>query len=276
MKWRFLSVMIVTIFTFLSLGTLTSYATEMQSEHFKTNKQCLNCHGKPTLSVTTNGKQISLYMDVYQYEASVHGEYSCLVCHQFSEHHVYGKELRNRVSQKCANCHTGAAFDYNRSVHKYPSSKEQPNCVDCHGGHYMGQAENQKSQVAGANQAKTCAEKCHQTEYIQFTESFHGKASALGSKNAPNCNTCHGYHKILAKKNKAALINKENKSHLCLKCHAGDVLGVNSIEHYEIKSEGYGKPMYYVKTKMPWLIIVVLGVFLIHIILDLLQRIRKT
>lgn len=262
-------------FTFLISFTGIAWSAETAMEHFTTKEQCVSCHGKENLSITKDNTKISLYVDVYQYEKSVHGSLFCNACHDFDENHVYNKDLREKVSEKCANCHTGASFQYDRSIHAKTADKNKPNCVDCHGDHGIAKVDSKESSVIGMNLSVTCGKNCHKIQYEQFQESFHGKAVALGAKNAPDCVTCHNSHQILGKDDPKDITNTEKKHLLCGQCHEGNVLGVGTVEHYELKAEGYSKPMYLIKTKLPWLIIITLGVFLLHIILDLFYRLRK-
>jgi len=266
-------ILIVIVITIIS-GVTNATAKETEPKPFKTKEQCLSCHEKETFGIEKEGKKISLYVDQEKYENSVHGQFACIGCHKFEEPHQYGKVLTNRVSEKCANCHTGATFEYSRSVHNQNSEQEQPNCVDCHGGHYIKKIDGVDSPVAAVSLADTCGQKCHAQESEHFKESFHGKAAALNAENSADCVTCHGYHQILSQDNPVAMTSEEKKSFLCKSCHGSSLLGTESMEHYVIQPEGYSLPMYLTKEIFIWLILVVVTVFLLHIELDLFHRLR--
>jgi hypothetical protein len=265
--------LLILVFTFTS--NVAVLAEEKSEQCDKATGQCFSCHGKKDYFITRDSVKISLFVEENKFKATVHGVFECKVCHGDSDQeHSYGKELRDKVSKQCSNCHTGSGFEYSRSIHS-GNKDNLPNCVSCHGSHYIAPIDDKTSFVSGANIATTCTAKCHQIQGIEFTESFHGKAVALGGKNAPSCVTCHGSHRILSKNNLADITNPKNKPSLCARCHVGGALGVGTSEHYEVKATGYGKSMYHVKTKMPWLIIAVMTIFLVHIILDLIHRIRR-
>ncbi len=263
----------ILIFTFTNAAVVLAENNNEQCD--KTKGQCFSCHGKKDYSITKGNARIPLFLDENKFKSSVHGVFACKVCHDDSnQEHLYGQELQDKVSKQCSNCHTGAALEYSRSVHS-GNKENSPNCVNCHYSHYISPLSDNTSPVSGVNLASTCAANCHQIQGQEFSESFHGKAVALGSKSAPSCVTCHRSHRILAKDNPADATNPKNKRNLCASCHAGNVLGVGMVEHYEVKPTGYGKAMYHVKTKMSWLIIAVMTIFLVHIILDLVYRVRN-
>lgn len=239
---------------------------------FQDTEQCLTCH-EEDITVERDGVSISLDVDKKSYDASVHGTVACISCHDFSGGLVYGDDLNAKVSEKCVTCHTGAGFDYGRSVHS--ETAEGPNCVDCHGSsHEIEPVTAVNSPVHGINQSDTCGD-CHQQAKEQFKESFHGKAVVLGSPNSPDCTDCHGAHQVLSKDNPVSLTSEERKTSLCARCHEGNTLGANDVEHYTMKSSGFGMPMYWVKKFFMWLILLVVGFFLVHILLDLAHKMRS-
>jgi formate dehydrogenase gamma subunit len=67
-----------------------------------------------------------------------------------------------------------------------------------------------------ANLAKTCGQ-CHEQESKDVIESVHGKAVAVGRRDAPTCTDCHSEHKIEALKGSSPLKISQD---VCSKCHA--------------------------------------------------------
>jgi predicted CXXCH cytochrome family protein len=120
---------------------------------------------------------------------------------------------------------------------------------------------------------ETCGA-CHGGVIESYKDSFHGKAVALGAKDSPDCTGCHGAHKVLSKKDPLSLTHPDQKTQLCAECHGNGAIGVNAQEHYELEPTGYSAPMYWINKAFMWLILLVVGFFLIHIILDLLHRLR--
>lgn len=214
----------------------------------------------------------ALEIDEEGFKASVHGTVACISCHNQETEGKSGMKLQEAISENCVNCHTGAGFDYERSIHK--GGEYSPNCVTCHGDHYIAPTSDASSPVNMINISETCGE-CHAGQQKSFEESFHGKAVVLGSDNAPDCTYCHGSHDILSGDNPVALISDERKSALCGECHEGDALGAQFTEHYRLEAKGPGAPMYWVKKVFMWLILIVVGFFLIHIELDLWHKLRS-
>jgi len=252
--------------------SLPAYAWSKDHSEFKETAACYECHGYDGISAEVEGEKISLYVDKEVYEQSVHGTVDCVSCHQFGPEAVYGAALQSEVSETCGNCHTGAAFDYDRGVHS--ESAEAANCVTCHGAHEIVSVNDPLSPVASQNLDETCGS-CHKGVVAHYRESFHGKAAALGGENSPDCVACHDSHQILGQDDPVAMTSEGRKPALCAECHAGSgTLGVGDTEHYKLSAKGYGAPMYWVKKAFMWLILLVVGFFLIHILLDLAHRLR--
>ncbi|MHC4844725.1 MAG: cytochrome b/b6 domain-containing protein [Planctomycetota bacterium] len=63
--------------------------------------------------------------------------------------------------------------------------------------------------------------RCHATEAETFFDTFHGKASRLGSAGAAKCYDCHGTHEILPPSNPASTLGRDNVVETCAQCHEG-------------------------------------------------------
>jgi len=243
------------------------FAQGLDHSNFRDTQQCINCHSKEDLTTERNGKTISLYFNKKEYEKSRHGSMPCISCHDFTEDNLD----HENSSENCGNCHTGAATNYELSIHS--EAEYGPNCVDCHGYHDITSVNNATSPVNPKNQHESCGD-CHKKAANQYTESFHGKAVALGSDKSPSCSRCHGAHKIISSEKPVSITSGKRTPTLCAECHEGNVLGVNAVEHYTLEPSGYGAPMYWIKKIFMWLILFVVGFFLIHILLDLSHKLR--
>lgn len=246
-------------------------AQELDHSNFRDTEQCLTCHGREDLTTEKNSKTISLYLDKDKYEKSRHGNMPCISCHDFTEDNEEVGNSSDNISGKCSNCHTGAGYNYQLSIHS--EAEHGPNCVDCHGAHEITSVDNTTSLVNPRNQHESCGG-CHKKAASQYTESLHGKAVVLGSEESPSCSRCHGAHKILSSEKPVSITSEKRKPALCAECHEGNVLGVNAVEHYTLEPSGYGAPMYWIKKVFMWLILIVVGFFLIHILLDLAHKLR--
>lgn len=241
---------------FFSLQASLAWA-QVDHSNFRDNAQCFECHGKVVNKAT--------------YESSKHGNMPCVSCHDFSS----GEDNQGQgaITEKCEGCHGQAAADYNQSVHQ-GGSGYGPDCADCHGSHDITSANEADSPMNKVNLAESCGS-CHSRIEESYKETFHGKAVALGSEKSPDCVYCHGSHLILSSKNPESLTSPEKKTELCAKCHEGETLGAGAIEHYTLEPTGFSAPMYWVKKVFMWLILLVVGFFLIHIILELIYKLRK-
>jgi formate dehydrogenase gamma subunit len=198
------------------LATLALPAAEIK------DSDCLDCHGDKTLTVTNAGSVVSLFVDRALLAASVHHTNSCASCHN----DITSKHPDDNVAVRpvdCARCHLEPSLSYAASVHGVAHRDgtntglhHAPVCADCHGSHRVLPPDSPGSPLNFANLAKTCGQ-CHEQEAKDVMESVHGKAVAVGRRDAPICTDCHSEHKIEALKGSSPLkISQE----ICSKCHA--------------------------------------------------------
>ncbi|NLI91611.1 MAG: hypothetical protein GX434_05215 [Peptococcaceae bacterium] len=255
-----------------SLNVDIAQAQQVTHSNTMDKELCFTCHQNQNLTVTRNNQKISLYVDRAQYEKSVHGTKQCVSCHNFKEPYQTGMSTDpSRMSEQCGSCHYQAWSGYRDSVHA--GNNMSASCATCHGGHNITKVAGADSPANKKNQVQSCGN-CHQKVAVQYQESFHGKAVALGATTSPSCTDCHGAHKVLSSKNPGSQTSEEKTPSLCSKCHGGAVLGLNAVEHYAMTPQGFGAPMYWVKKIFMWLILLVVGFFLIHILLDLFHKLR--
>ena len=105
------------------------------------NKDCMKsgCHEKTDLTMTKDGKQVSLYVDIEAYAKSTHGKTGCAQCHSKVD------PSRRRACETlpgnpvdCAACHADQSKAYGESTHgqlRAKNDKDAPVCLDCHAKH---------------------------------------------------------------------------------------------------------------------------------------------
>lgn len=180
------------------------------------SRYCLSCHSK-NLSITLDGKDVSLSIDSAKIENSVHAKHKCLDCHvtYSKEEHPIGqfktrRELSIALSEACRGCHAQKYAQIQGSIH-YAMLKggnlEAPVCSDCHGGHSVG-----KKALAETMSGTPCRT-CHGDIFDIYKESVHGRAKSGGKHNVPLCSSCHFAHDVKAASS-ADLLKKA-----CLGCH---------------------------------------------------------
>lgn len=197
------------------------------------NDACLECHGKPGLSMKLdNGDELSLTVDPQMYDGSVHGKggYACVQCHTTVgnyPHPPFTAADRRDASLKlypaCYRCHSGEYEKTQDSVHAAAlaaGKREAAICTDCHTAHAVRQLSDPKTgqPLPGTRTwiAQTCAQ-CHNAIYQEYLTSVHGSALVGdGNPDVPTCIDCHGVHNI---GNPLTNAFRLNSPELCAKCH---------------------------------------------------------
>ncbi len=179
---------------------------------------CLNCHRTRLVSAADGAPAAT---------AKQAQEKLCLSCHLDSA------DVRARVSPSA-----GFIAQYEKSVHGralLAGNENAANCVDCHGAHTV-----RKKTAAGAGSTpldieKICA-RCHSGIDKVFSKSAHGKALAMGVREAPTCTTCHGEHGILKADDPLSPVAAANVSQkVCTPCHGS----LRLSEKYGIESDRF-------------------------------------
>ncbi|HEU6447600.1 MAG TPA: cytochrome c3 family protein [Verrucomicrobiae bacterium] len=196
---------------------------------------CAKCHNNPTLAAEYGIKHPEA---ASQYLDSIHGKAllkmglivapSCNDCHGI--HDIKRPVDRDspvnhaHVAETCGKCHLGIEKVYDQSVHGQLLAKGDsrgPVCTDCHTAHDIVNPDDKNFKALSDAR---CG-KCHADRLEHYSETYHGKAMALGKPNiAPEvaaCYDCHGYHDVLPPANPASHLSKTNILATCQKCHPG-------------------------------------------------------
>jgi predicted CXXCH cytochrome family protein len=184
---------------------------------------CLACHADKTMQ-DSSGHSISVDGD--KFSASIHGSLQCNNCHADIKEYPHPDHI---AKVECKSCHADEGSKLATSVHS--SSKEHP-CTSCHGNaHEIYPKTDARSAVYPLNIPKTCGQ-CHSdgamatkkglpSVYPHYMDSIHGFAlSKEGLLVAANCQSCHGSHGILSRKDPNSPTSKANIPKTCGTCHA--------------------------------------------------------
>jgi cytochrome b subunit of formate dehydrogenase len=205
---------------------------------------CAKCHSNTNL---TREYQIEFPEAANQYMDSIHGTAllkmglivapSCDDCH--GVHNIKRSVDRDspinhaNVAKTCGKCHVGIEATYDKSVHGQLLAKGDPRgpvCIDCHSAH---QIVNPTGNNFKAISDERCG-KCHADRLEHYSETYHGKAMALGKPNsAPEvaaCYDCHGFHDILPPSDPASHLSVTNILVTCQKCHPGATVGFTKYQ----------------------------------------------
>ena len=185
------------------------------------NSFCLDCHSDKTLNKTTaSGHEVSLFVDTAKLAASIHKINTCASCHSDLTSKHPDDNLPAQIVN-CAKCHSEQSESYGASVHGIASArgqKESATCSDCHDGHTVLPPASPDSPMHFSRLAKTCGI-CHEQAARDIAESVHGKALAMGHRDAPTCTDCHSEHMIVGLKRGSS---PKIATAVCSTCHASE------------------------------------------------------
>lgn len=202
---------------------------------------CGRCHADPeiigTYFATPEAEQARVA--VAQYFQTVHGSAltragltvsaTCNDCH--GAHLVLPAESaqstihRTNVGATCGACHEGVLERYAASAHgialasgaRTAEGDPAPACTECHRSHEIVRTD-QPQWYLGV--IEECGE-CHDHVYETYFETYHGKASRLGSGLAARCADCHTAHEMLPPSDPGSSVHPANLVATCATCHPG-------------------------------------------------------
>lgn len=215
------------------------------------DRTCLKCHLSPDLK-SKDGR--SMYVEIYRLKFSAHLNIACAQCHtEVSAIHKRPCEaIKEKV--KCSNCHEAIEKEFLGSRHGQLLLAKDPNapdCVECHGTHYILKKNDPTSPIFATNIPMLCA-KCHregekaavrykgtEKEVIKhYIESIHGKGLLKsGLTVAATCVDCHTPHSELPTENINSTVNPRNLPKTCGKCHFGIYQQFKNSIHQTARTE---------------------------------------
>lgn len=184
---------------------------------------CFVCHGDKQFTQIKS----SIYIDEEAYLKSVHKDILCSSCHLGFDimlpHKPAAGEAGRVAAIACKDCHAKPYTSYKASVHGkafLTGDTDSAACGDCHGAHAIQSLKDEKVKKEFRLKGKEVCGICHEKAWDSYSDYYHGQAYKSGSKEAPTCWECHGYHKIF---NKEAIMKVENKDNTCGRegCHPG-------------------------------------------------------
>lgn len=196
-------------------------------------KTCAKCHSNNAFIRTYNpGLPID---QLEKYRTSVHGKRNalgdvkvaeCASCHG-SHGILSAKDVRSSVyptniPATCAACHSNAQYmrgyglasdqfeKFSKSVHGVALLEKKdlgaPACNQCHGNH--------GATPPGVESISKVCGTCHALNADLFSKSPHKKA--FDQRKLPECESCHGYHDIVAAKDELLGVTSNS---VCSWCH---------------------------------------------------------
>ena len=209
-------------FSFLVIGVTFVFAAGLPARAWA-QSDCLACHGDKDMKDPVGH---SLAVDGEKFTASIHGSLKCNDCHADIKTYPHPDKV---ALVQCTGCHAGQESELKGSVHS--NGQEHP-CTSCHGdAHSIFAKADMRSAVYPLNVPTTCG-RCHGNNgmaqkhglpsvYPNYTDSIHGMAlNQEGLLVAANCQSCHGSHHILSRKDPQSPTFKANIPNTCGTCHA--------------------------------------------------------
>ena len=220
---------------------------------------------------------------------SAHAKLQCVQCHTETRinHSLHpGNATEFRVD--CVSCHQRQAKDYAMSSHALSStiklapavmagsSRQRPQCIDCHGAHRILKVSDPSSSTARQNSVQLCV-RCHaQDAAVSYFDSYHGKAYQLGPTTTATCTDCHRSHSILPSSDVRSSIASGNLKATCKPCHQSATESFTRFNpHAQSDNRTSFARLFYVSAAMHALMFATLGFFLLHLLLWLPRSIAE-
>jgi cytochrome b subunit of formate dehydrogenase len=266
---------------------------------------CGTCH--ENLDITTK-YDILIDHPITIYESSVHGQATqggvyvaatCNDCHSTggSAHKILSPGFQEssinhfNIPRTCGKCHKGVEQDFWEGIHGKLVARgetDAPVCTHCHGEHGILSPSDPRSPVSRAKVAeKTCAP-CHESAVLNekyglqsgrlatFIDSYHGLKTKAGDTHVANCASCHGVHRILPSSDPTSTIYPGNLQKTCGECHPGISVALASMPIHGVRGEGLRTPAAEIVEDIYIIaIIVIIGLMVIHWLLDLGRQIKN-
>jgi len=202
------------------------------------SKDCLLCHGKPELSMTKDGKKVSLFVDEQQYAASTHAKVACAQCHV--EVRASLKRACEPIKSKvdCSACHAAVVDQYKTSIHGTLHAKgdaDAPACLDCHDKHATKSKRWPNSPTFPRAVPDLCG-RCHRagekaarridSQGVDIVKSYRESIHGVGLLEAglvvtATCADCHTAHGELPPSDPNSTVSRGKLIDTCSKCHHG-------------------------------------------------------
>jgi cytochrome b subunit of formate dehydrogenase len=179
------------------------------------------------------------------------------------------------VGRTCAQCHLGIYEDFRSSIHSpvvSDTEEKLPTCNYCHSSHQIARVDRDDFR----NEMLVQCGGCHKYLTETYFDTYHGKASQLGSVRAAKCQDCHGSHSILPSSNPSSTLSRQNVIETCKACHPSSNRKFTGYLSHATHHNRHTYPLlYYTFWSLSFLIIGVFAFFGIHTLLWIPRSIRE-
>ncbi len=170
----------------------------------------------------------------------------------------------------CGSCHEGILKVWTESTHGqlWTEGKDGPVCITCHHAHSI---EDPTTIVSREHMPNECGN-CHEEKTKSFHDSFHGKATEVGRRQAATCSDCHTPHHNLPASDPRSSVSPDNLMATCgnSSCHVGHTVNASFLTfmpHSDPMNKDQNPWVHYIYLFMTLLLLGVFGFFGIHALL---------
>ena len=202
---------------------------------------------------------------------------TCVSCH--GSHEILrhddpdSRVARQQIVSTCGTCHVGNARDFVEGAHGQAlaaGNEDAPTCITCHRPHEIQLVEGEQAFEIN----KTCGE-CHNIQAKSYSQTYHGKATALGYGEVASCNTCHLAHLTLPASDPRSSIHVSNRVATCAACHAGaNENFANYLVHADLENLQDYPVLHWASVGMTTLLVAVFTFFGLHSLLWLRRSLK--
>ncbi len=263
--------------------------------------KCLSCHKDakiPHKNYKGEEELIQSYQNSDHYIALKNGNleaptcYDCHGAHQMEKSDAPDSRInRKNIAKTCgqSNCHSSQLNEYTGSVHEKSivenKTQDSPTCNTCHGNHVISTKRIDNKQQKSKDVIQLCSN-CHGSVELAnrndlpvkvtetYSESFHGLATRSGSKEAANCESCHGYHNVRHSSDTLSTINKKNLPQTCGKCHEGATQTLFESKIHLNNPEEDSPWVFWITRFYIIMIVMVVGFMFTHNAVDIFKKLR--
>jgi len=264
---------------------------------------CSRCHADPSI---VGDYHIPMTEPVEAFESSVHARpqpgkgrpaATCIDCHSATGtgHQILAPiDPRSTINhfnipETCGSCHQQILAEFQRGSHGMTAARgeaDAPVCTTCHGEHAILPISDPGSPVYPSNVSLTICGPCHESRLLNqkyglptdlmatWRHSYHGLKSTDGDTMVANCASCHSAHQPLPPSDSASRVAPSNLGRTCGNCHQGISRTVTRIPIHASKGIVLNRTGEILKGIYIAAIIVIIGLMVIHWIIDLVRKIK--
>jgi len=177
------------------------------------------------------------------------------------------RSSHQRSPETCGSCHEGILKVWTDSAHgqAWRENRDGPVCATCHQAHSIQDPTTLQSREDMPHECGNCHDELLKT----FHDSFHGKASSVGRRQAATCSDCHTPHINLPASDPRSTVSPDNLAKTCgvSTCHVGKTVNASFLTfmpHSDPMNKDQNPWVHYIYLFMTLLLLGVFGFFGLH------------